>query len=54
MTLYVLLTNLTDEGRKTIKERPERIREVNQEIEAMGVTVIAQYAVLGPMTLLTL
>jgi uncharacterized protein with GYD domain len=48
MTLYVLLTNLTDEGRKTIKERPERIREVNQEIAAMGVTVIAQYAVLGP------
>jgi uncharacterized protein with GYD domain len=38
MTLYVLLTNLTDEGRKTIKERPERIKEVNQEIEAMGVT----------------
>ena len=47
MTLYVLLTSLTGEGRKTIKERPERIREVNKEVEAMGVTVIAQYAVLG-------
>jgi uncharacterized protein with GYD domain len=45
MTLYVLLTNLTDEGRKTIKERPERIREVNQEVAAMGVTVIAQLSV---------
>ena len=48
LTLYVLLTNLTDEGRKTIKQRPDRIREVNQEIEAMGVTVTAQYSVLGP------
>jgi uncharacterized protein with GYD domain len=48
MPFYVLLTNLTDEGRKTIKGRPERIKEVNQEIEAMGVTMIAQYAVLGP------
>ena len=47
MTLYVLLTSLTGEGRKTIKERPERIREVNKEVEDMGVTVIAQYAVLG-------
>ena len=47
MTLYVLLTSLTDEGRKTIKERPDRIKEVNKEVEAMGVTVMAQYAVLG-------
>ncbi len=48
MTLYVLLTNLTDDGRRTIKQRPDRIKEVNQEIEAMGVTVMAQYSVLGP------
>jgi uncharacterized protein with GYD domain len=54
MTLYVLLTNLTDEGRKTIKERPERIREVNQEIADMGVTVIAQMRFSVPMTLSTL
>lgn len=48
MPHYVLLTTLTDEGRKTVKERPERIREVNREVEAMGVRVLAQYAVLGP------
>jgi uncharacterized protein with GYD domain len=34
--------------RKTVKQRPDRIKEVNQEIEAMGVKVQAQYAVLGP------
>ena len=48
MALYVILSNLTDEGRKTIKSRPERIREVNKEIEAMGGKVLAQYATLGP------
>ena len=48
MTTYVLLSRLTDEGRKTVKARPERIHEVNQEIENWGAQVLAQYAVLGP------
>lgn len=48
MPIYVMLTTLTDEGRKTIKEKPERIKEVNKEVEAMGAKVIAQYALLGP------
>jgi len=48
MPTYVLLSTLTAEGRKTVKDRPERIREVNREIEALGAKVVAQYAVLGP------
>ena len=48
MPIYILLSTLTTEGRKTVKERPERIREVNKEIEALGVKVLSQYAVLGP------
>ncbi|MBI4299948.1 MAG: GYD domain-containing protein [Chloroflexi bacterium] len=47
MPVYILLSRLTDEGRKTIKARPERIGEVNREIEGMGGKVIGQYAVLG-------
>ena len=47
MAYYVMLTTLTDEGRKSIRENPERIREVNKEVEAMGVKIIAQYALLG-------
>jgi uncharacterized protein with GYD domain len=47
MPYYILLSNLTDEGWKTIKEKPERIKEVNKELQAFGVKVIAQYAVLG-------
>ena len=47
MPIYVMLTSLTDEGRKTIKENPSRIKEVNKEVEAMGIKILAQYAVLG-------
>lgn len=47
MSIYVMLTTLTDEGRKTIKSHPERIKEVNQEVERMGVKILDQYALLG-------
>ena len=47
MPYYVILSNLTDEGRRTIKHKPERIIEVNKEIEAMGVKLHKQYALLG-------
>ena len=43
-----MLTTLTDEGRKTLKANPERLHEVNKEVEAMGAKIIDQYAVLGP------
>ena len=48
MATYVMLTTLTDQGRKTLKENPQRIKEVNKEVEAMGVKILAQYALLGP------
>ena len=48
MAVYVMLTTLTEEGRKTIKGNPKRIQEVNKEVEAMGVKILSQYAVLGP------
>ncbi len=47
MATYIMLSNLTDEGRKTLKERPERLQAVNKEIESMGARVTAQYAVMG-------
>ena len=48
MAVYVMLTTLTDEGRKTLKDNPKRVKEVNKEVEAMGVKIVAQYAVMGP------
>lgn len=47
MATFIMLSRLTDEGRKTLKERPQRLAEVNKEIEAMGGRVTGQYAVLG-------
>ncbi len=48
MPKYIMMSVLTDEGRKTMKMRPERIKEVNKEMQKMGVKVITQYAVIGP------
>ena len=48
MPTYILLSKLTSEGRKTIREKPERLKEVNQELEAWGAKVLRQYSVLGP------
>ena len=47
MPIYIMISSLTDDGRKTIKKHPERIEEVNREIENMGAKVLAEYAVLG-------
>ncbi len=48
MAIYVMLTTLTDEGRKTVKQNPARIKAVNKEVEDMGAKILSQYAVLGP------
>ena len=47
MPTYVMLTTLTPEGVQTLKNNPARIREVNQEVEQLGASVKAQWAVLG-------
>jgi uncharacterized protein with GYD domain len=48
MPTYILLTKLTTEGRKTLRERPNRIQDVDREMEEMQVKVISQHAVVGP------
>jgi len=47
MGVFVMLTTVTDEGSKAIKENPEIIKEMNKEIEAMGVKILSQHAVFG-------
>jgi len=54
MAVYVMFSTLTDEGRKTIKNNPGRIKEVNKEVEEMGGKILAQYAVLGPYDFITI
>ncbi|MBN1193119.1 MAG: GYD domain-containing protein [Coriobacteriia bacterium] len=47
MALYIMLTRLTDQGARTVKQHPEHILEVNGQLEDMGLKVLHQYAVLG-------
>jgi len=47
MPLFVMLSTLGPDGSARLTENPERLREVSAEVEAMGVKVIHQYALLG-------
>ena len=53
MPTYIMLSTLSEAGRKVLRERPGWIRKVNREVERMGVKVRAQYAVLGPYDFVT-
>jgi len=50
---YVMLSSLSESGRKVLRERPGWIRKVNRELERKGAKVRAQYAVLGPYDFVT-
>jgi uncharacterized protein with GYD domain len=43
-----MLSTLGPEGAATLRDNPERLLAVNQEVEEMGVRVIEQWAVIGP------
>jgi uncharacterized protein with GYD domain len=47
MSIYLMLTTLTDAGRKVTDEDPESLKEINKEVEYMGVKILSQYALLG-------
>jgi uncharacterized protein with GYD domain len=47
MPTYIMLTRLTSDGVKTIKDNPSRVEEVNKEVEQLGVKVLNQWATLG-------
>ena len=47
MAIYLLLGSLGEEGRKTIEDFPERLQELNKEVEFMGAKIVSQYALLG-------
>ena len=54
MATYIMLSTLTEGGAKTIKANPERIKQVNSEVEKLGVKILSQYAVLGPYDFVTI
>ena len=53
MGLYIMLSTLSESGRKVLRERPGWIKKVNADVQRMGARVVAQYAVLGPYDFVT-
>ncbi|MEA2075761.1 MAG: GYD domain-containing protein [Euryarchaeota archaeon] len=49
-----MLSKLTEKGRKVVRENPEKIREVNEKVERMGVNILSQYALFGPYDLVNI
>jgi len=45
--LFILLSTLTQQGVTTLKSNPERLRQVNQDVEELGCRVLHQWATLG-------
>jgi uncharacterized protein with GYD domain len=54
MPTFVMLTNLTADGVRTLKNNPGRVAEVNKEVEQIGARVVAQYATLGQYDFVTI
>jgi uncharacterized protein with GYD domain len=54
MPMYMMLSRLTERGRDRVKNHPERILEVNHEVEQRGCLVVAQYALMGPHDFVTI
>lgn len=54
MPIYAMLSTLGPDGWATLRENPDRILEVNTEVEAMGLKIKAQYALLGEFDFLNI
>ena len=48
MPTYILLSKLTVQGVQTLKSNPDRLREVNRDVEELGARVLHQWVTLGP------
>lgn len=47
MAIYILLSRLSQQGVQTLKTNPDRLREVNRDVEELGAKVLHQWATLG-------
>lgn len=53
MATFLLLSNLTPQGLQTLAATPERLLEVNREIEGLGGRVVKQWGLLGAFDFLS-
>jgi uncharacterized protein with GYD domain len=47
MPIFILLSKLSTQGIQTLKSNPDRLREVNKDVEELGARVLHQWATLG-------
>jgi uncharacterized protein with GYD domain len=47
MPTYAMLSTLGPDGWETLRQNPDRINAVRDEVEALGLKVVAQYALMG-------
>lgn len=47
MPVFVMLSTIGPDGFHKLNTQPERLREVNHEVETLGVRILHQYALLG-------
>ena len=47
MPKYVMLTTLTAKGVQTLQSNPDRLKEVNRDVEELGAKVIQQWGMIG-------
>ena len=47
MPTYIMLSTLSTQGIQTLKSNPDRLRQVNQDVEELGCRVVSQWATLG-------
>ncbi len=48
MPTYIMLSTLSEQGLQTLRANPERLREVNRDVEELGARVLHQWFILGP------
>ncbi len=47
MPIFILLSRLSQQGVQTLQSNPDRLREVNKDVEELGARVLHQWATLG-------
>jgi uncharacterized protein with GYD domain len=47
MPIFILLSTLTQQGVQTLKSNPDRLLQVNKDVEELGARVLHQWATLG-------
>ncbi len=54
MPTYIVLSRLSEQGLQTLRANPERLRQVNRDVEELGAKVLQQWFMLGPYDFLNI